>query len=184
MNKKLLLPFIVALITISCGQSVKGKNGVTYKSAVQYNDFIVNRQAILVKNDFDFSKIAESNIDSAQNKLRDYITEADLLINEIKGMPPYKGDSALRDAAASSFAFYRKVFEQDYREILAVKKKGEAITEEDVATVNSIVDRIGKEEEGYDKRFHEAQQRYADKNNMKLTDNKMQKELDKVNNGN
>ena len=113
------------------------------------------------------------------------MAEADKMIEEIKGMPPYKGDSALRDAAVSSFSFYKRVFGKDYMDILEIKKKGpENITEEDMQQANAIVEKISKEEEGYDKRFHEAQQRYADKNNMKLADNKMQKEIDKINQGN
>lgn len=184
MSKRSLLPIIVAFLIAACGQSVKGKNGVTYKSAVQYNDYIVNRQTTLIKNVLDFSKVAENNLDSAESKLRAYVKEAEQMIEDLKGMPPYKGDSALRDAAIRSFSFYKRVFEKDYMDILNIKRKGAEITEEDVAMANSIVDKIGKEEEGYDKSFHEAQQHYAEKNNMKLTDNKMQKELDKINNKN
>jgi hypothetical protein len=185
MNKRLFFPFLIGFILAACNSAVKGKNGVTYKSAVQYNDYIVTRQSSLIKNVLEFSKIAQTDLDSAESKLRSYVAEADKMIEEIKGMPPYKGDSALRDAAVSSFSFYKRVFEKDYMDILEIKKKGpENITEEDMQQANAIVEKISKEEEGYDKRFHEAQQRYADKNNMKLADNKMQKEIDKINQGN
>ena len=179
--RRLLLPLIILLFAAACSQPVKGKNGVTFKSAVQYNDFIVSRQTTLIKNVLDFSKAAETNMDTAESKLRDYVKQAEKMIEEIKGMPAYKGDSALRDAAISSFTFYKKVFEKDYMDILQIKKKGVDITEEDIERANSIVAKISEEEEGFDKRFHEAQKNYAQKHNMKLTDNKMQKEINELN---
>jgi hypothetical protein len=181
MLTRFLLSFIIVSFSVSsCNSPVKGKNGVIYKSAVEYNDFIVSRQTKLIRNVLEFSKAAEVNTDSAQQKLNTYVNQAEEMINEIKGMPPYKGDSLLRDAAISSFAFYKKVFDKDYREILDIKRKGdENITTEDAERANAIIERITKEEESYDKRFHEAQKSYAQKNNMKLIDNKMQQEIDK-----
>ena len=185
MNKRLLFPLFILMVLAACNSAVKGKNGVTYKSAVQYNDYIVTRQTALIKNVLEFSKVAQTDLDSAESKLRGYAREADKMIEEIKGMPPYKGDTALRNAAVNSFSFYKRVFEKDYMDILRIKKKGaENITPEDMEEANAIVEKISKEEEGFDKRFHEAQKNYADKNNMKLSDNKMQKEIDKINQGN
>ncbi len=182
MKKLLFILVVVTISLVSCNQSVKGKNGVTYKSAVQYNDYIITRQTMLMKNVLDFGKIADENLDSAESILKKYSLQAEEMINELKGMPPYKGDSALRDAAVQSFGFYKRVFDRDYIDILNIRKKGTDISDEDVEKANIIVDKIGKEEEVFDKAFHKAQQKYADKNNMKLKENKMQKEVDKVNN--
>lgn len=181
MFKKILFPLVIVAIAVACNESVKGDNGVVFKSAVQYNDFIVSRQTTLIKNVLEFSKVAENSIDSAEARLRQYVKQAETMIDEIKGMPPYKGDTALRNAAIQSFSFYKKVFEKDYMDILQIKKKGAEVTEEDINTANAIVQKISEEEEEYDKKFHEAQKNYAEKNNMKLTDNKMQKEIDKIN---
>lgn len=176
----LLFTAILVFCLAACNKPVKGKNGVTYKSAVQYNDYIVNRQTNLMKNVLDFSKIADANLDSAEIMLKKYVRQAEEMIDEIKGMPPYKGDSALRDAATRSFIFYKKIFENDYVDILTIRKKGaDNITEEDVAEANRIVDKIGREEEVFDKAFHTAQNDYATKNKMKLMDNKVQKDIDK-----
>lgn len=172
--------FVIGLV--SCKQSVKGENGVTYKSPTQYNDYIVTRQTTLMKSVLTFGKIADKSLDSADAMLKNGVIEADRMINELKGMPPYKGDSTLRDAAVKSFRFYKGVFEKDYVDILNFRKKGEEnITSEDVAEVNRIVDKIGKEEEVLDKAFHNAQKNFAERNNMKLIDNSMQKEVDKLN---
>ena len=181
--KKYFILFVIAIAGfISCTESVKGKNGVTYKTAVQYNDYIVNRQTTLIKFILDFSKMADSNLDSAGMMLKKYAMQAEQMINEVKGMPSYKGDSALRNAAAGSFIFYKKLFESDYVALLNLRKKNSVMGSEDVAEANRIVDRIGKEEEILDKGFHNAQKAYAKKNKMKLMDNKVQQEIDKAKN--
>ncbi|MDZ4808316.1 MAG: hypothetical protein SGI96_08590 [Bacteroidota bacterium] len=176
----LFLSVVLVIGLMACKQSVKGTNGVTYKSATDYNDYIINRQTTLMKRVVDFGKVADVNLDSAQALLTKSVREVETMIGEIKGMPPYKGDSLLRDAAIASFSFYKRVFEKDYAEILDIRKKGqENITEEDIVRANTIVENISKEEEGLDKSFQSAQREYASKNSMKLKDNKVQKDLEK-----
>ena len=81
--KKYFVLFVIAIAGfISCTESVKGKNGVTYKTAVQYNDYIVNRQTTLIKFILDFSKMADSNLDSAGMMLKRYASINDLSIEE------------------------------------------------------------------------------------------------------
>lgn len=68
-------------------------------------------------------------------------------------------------------------------DILNIRRKGAGnLTEEDVTEASRIIDKISKEEEGFDAEFHKAQADYAKKHKMKLMDNKMQKEIDKLNN--
>jgi hypothetical protein len=170
---------IISFGMLACNQPAKGKNGVTYKSAVQYNDYIVGRQSKLMQKILDFSKAVEINLDSAENMLGRFVNETATNIEEIKGMPVYKGDSSLRDAAAGSFSFYKNVFQNDYSRILQIRKKGADMTSEDVTEMHNIVEKITKEEEGFDKSFHNAQKNFADKNNMKLMENEMQKKFDR-----
>lgn len=178
----LFLSAILFAGLVACKQSssVKGENGVTYKNPVEYNDYIVNRQTDLMKKVVEFGKVADVSLDSAEALLKKSVRETAKMIEEIKGMPAYKGDSALRNAAVNSFSFYKKIFEKDYMDILNIRKKGEEnITEEDVAAANAIVEKISKEEEGLDKAFKNAQQDYAEKHKMKLMNNKAQKDIEK-----
>lgn len=178
-----LLSAILTFSFAACNKPVKGKNGVTYKSAIQYNDYIVDRQTTLIKNVIEFGKVVDISLDSAETMLKTSARQAERMIGELRGMPPYKGDSALRDAAVRSFTFYKKVFEKDYMDILNIRRKGAGnLTEEDVTEASRIIDKISKEEEGFDAEFHKAQANYAKKHKMKLMDNKMQKEIDKLNN--
>lgn len=177
--------FSVVLVAgiAGCKEKIKGKNGVVYKSAIDYNDYIANRQTSLVKKVIELSKEMSVNLDTAEVKLKQAVSEAAQMIAEIKGMPPYKGDSALRDAAISSFSFYKNIFENDYLNVINIYKKGEQnLTSEDIADVNGIVAKISKEEATLDSSFQHAQKNYAEKNKIKLIENKMQQEVEKTGN--
>jgi hypothetical protein len=164
---------------IACNQPVKGRNGVSYKSAVQYNDYIVSRQTTLMQHVLDFAKAAETNLDSAERMLTKYTDETAKTVEEIKGMPAYKGDTSFREAAARSFNFYKDVFQNDYTRIIHIRKKGDKMTNEDIEEMKKIVEKITRVEEGVDKSFHNAQKNFADKNNIKLMENEMQKKIEK-----
>src|ERR1700741_3668557 len=109
--KHVSIIIVLAFCFIACNQPVKGKNGVTYKSAVQYNDYIVGRQSKLMQHVLDFSKAAANNLDSAEKMLTEFTNETAQTVEDIKGMPAYKGDTSLRDAAVRSFSFYKNVFQ-------------------------------------------------------------------------
>ena len=87
----------------------------------------------------------------------------------------------MRNAAIQSFSFYKKVFSTDYRQLISIRKNGGDQTEEGVGEMNNIVEKITKEEEQYDKAFHNAQRSFAEKNKMKLVDNEIQKKIDEMN---
>ncbi len=177
---KLFVILLLGCSIFACKQPVKGKNGVSYHSAVEYNDYIVERHTNLMKNVLEFRNVEESKLDSAEAYLRHYAHETGTMITEILGMPAYKGDSAFRDAAVRSFAFYKKVFENDYADVMRIRKKGKSnITPEDVTEANSILDNIREEEEDLDEAFRKAQENYAEKNHMQLTDNRIQKDQDR-----
>ncbi|MGB3004867.1 MAG: hypothetical protein WBC06_00040 [Chitinophagaceae bacterium] len=173
--------FFAVIVLLACNEPVKGPNGVVYKSAVQYNDYIVNRQTLLMKNVVAFGEIVQKDLDSAGIMLTSFEEQTDKMISELKGMPSYKKDSSFRDAAIRSFIFYKQVFSNDYKRILEIGKEGTGGTEESGAEIDSIVEKITREEEDFDKAFHNAQKDFADKNKMKLIDNSVQKEINKMN---
>ncbi|HKB43269.1 MAG TPA: hypothetical protein VKC90_02730 [Chitinophagaceae bacterium] len=178
--RNLFVTIIIVAGLLACNQEIKGKNGVVYKSAVQYNDYIISRQNTLIKNILDLSVIAQTNLDSADKILDKYVVETDSMIIDVNGMPLYKGDSTFRNAAIASFAFYKKTFGNEYKQLISIRKNGGDATEEGVAEMKKIVNDITREEEKYDKAFHNAQKNFADKNNMKLGENEMQKKIDKI----
>jgi hypothetical protein len=174
--------FVVTIVAClaACNHPVKGRNGEVYKSAVQYNDYIIGRQTTLIKNVLELSTIAQTDLDSANRMLDKYVMETDSMITDLNGMPTYKGDSSFRDAAIASFSFYKKVFVNEYKQLINIRKNGGDTTEDGISEMNRIVGDISREEEKYDKAFHNAQKNFADKNNMKLAENEMQKKIDKI----
>jgi len=178
--RALIVLSVLAMLVLACNKGVKGPNGVVYKTAQQYNDYIINRQTDVLKQILAFGEVAQYNIDSAEGLLNKSISDIENAIDDIKGMPAYKGNTELRDAAVSSFGFYKKIFSNEYKQILDIKRKT-ALAESDVNEIQSLVDKIADEEKGYDERFHNAQLKFARDNNMKMKENEMQKEIDKVN---
>jgi hypothetical protein len=79
-----------------------------------------------------------------------------------------------------SSGFYKKIFTNEYKQIIDIRLKGGSETEDGVAEMKRIVSSITTEEEKYDKAFQNAQAGFAGKNNMKLAENEMQKKFDKA----
>lgn len=172
MKPKYILAGFLLIVLAACNKPVTGKNGVTYKSPAQYNDYIVNRQTELMRKVSDFGVALGTDIDSARTMLDGFTRQTGTMIDEIKGMPAYKGDSSLREAAIRSFSFYKRVFEEDYMDIINIRKK-EEMTQDDASEIQRIITKITREEEGLDKAFHNAQNAFAKKNNMKLRENEL-----------
>lgn len=179
--RKLISISLVLLLLAACRQAPEGRNGVVYKNAMEYNDYIISRQKQVIKKMLSFGKAAGVDMDSAGRLLDTYAQETALLIKEVQDMPPFKNDSVFREAAVSSFQFYKRVFENDYKQILAVRKRDDLSPEEAQKELSSITEKLARDEEHYDKTFHKAQESFAGKNNMELRANSMQKELDKLN---
>lgn len=178
--KKIAAISILVLLLAACKNPPKGENGVVYKSAVTYNDYIISRQNKIVKKMLAFGKMAGTDPDSAYQMLDVFAGETSALIKELEGMPPYKNDTLFRNAAISSFQFYKRTFEKDYKELLGVRKREDISADEAEAEMNKITDRLTREEELLDKNFHNAQVKFARDNKLQLTDNTLSKEIEKM----
>lgn len=180
--KYVLSLFIALSVFAACKQgSVKGKDGKVYKDAVEYNDFIVNRQMIVLKQMMAVADVTDDKLDWGLSVMANTADTLDVLIKDVKDMPPYGKDSALRDAAVDLFTFYQRIFKDDYRELFEIRKNGGLATEEGLTRMNEIVDKVSKEEDGLDSRFEKAQNAFAKSNGMRLEENSMQKKIDKMN---
>jgi len=164
----------------NCTQPVRGKNGVVYRSASEYNDYIVSRQSTVMQQVLDFVAVSERDLDSADKMLDGYVLQLDRIISEIHAMPAYRGDSALRNAAVRTFEFYRRIFGNEYKRIIAIRREGGSFTAEGMEEMERIVQEIERTEEKFDKAFHDAQLNFARRNNMQLKENEMQKEIDRL----
>lgn len=175
--KKLALILIVAVGFTACNSPEKGENGVTYKTPVQYNDYIIERQTTLLEKIMKFADVAKTDLDVANKMLDEYAADASVMIKEIKGMPAFRKDTAFRQAAVNSFTFYKKAFSEYYKNIIIIRKEGADDAEDQL---DKVLEKLTAEENRVDYAFRIAQQSFAAKNKMKLQENKMQKEIDNM----
>lgn len=168
---------VVAIGFMACNSPEKGENGVTYKTPVEYNDYIIGKQTILLEKIMKFADAAKVDLDSADKLLDKYALEATDVLKDIKGMPGFRKDTTFRQAAVNSFTFYKKAFTNYYKDIVRIRK--EAADDAD-AQIDKVLEKLTVEEERVDKAFHNAQEDFATKNKMKLMENKMQKDIDNM----
>jgi hypothetical protein len=173
-----LIAFII--VFMSCDAGVEGKNGIRYKNAAEYNEYIMENQKDIVNVFLEFGKAVENDLDSADRTLDKGVKISDKALFNLKGMPAFKGDSAFRNAAIQSFEFYGYIIANEYRQIISIRRKGVNQTDEDFAFLNGLPELIGKREEKYDRAFHNAQKAFADKNNLSLVKNELQDKVDQA----
>ncbi len=173
--KKLFLMLTVAIGFIACSSPEKGPNGVTYKTPIQYNDYIIGRQTILLEKIMKFADAAKTDLDAADKLLDEYSADASVMIKEIKGMPAFRNDTAFREAAVNSFTFYKKAFDDYYKEIIRIRKEGAADADDQL---DKVLEKLTAEEKRLDYAFRINQQSFAAKNKMTLMENKMQKQIE------
>jgi adenylate cyclase class IV len=65
--------------------------------------------------------------------------------------------------------------------MVAIRKKGDHITVEDVQRLDAIQARLTEEETERDKHFQNAQQEFAERNNLRLRTNEIQEKIDEAN---
>lgn len=172
----LLLPFFYA-----CKDPLRARDGTIFKSPADYNEYIISRQTKIIRNIIELGKRIEVNPDTAYTLLDQYSAQTDSVIEDIKGMPPFRSDSAFRDAAIRSFTFYKTLFNEHYRTILKLRMGGGDNTEEGVNGWMEVMEKIKREEESLDKQLHNAQNDFAKKYDMKMRPSAIQKELKKKN---
>ena len=181
--RTLLLPALMILVSFaSCSlPSATGPYGTSFSTPIEYNDYIIARQTSIINHILDISKTAQTDLQATEALLNQGVKLADSALLDVKGLPAFNGDSTFRNRAISMFHFYRQVFDVDYREMVAIRKKGDHITVEDVQRLDAIQARLTEEETERDKHFQNAQQEFAERNNLRLGENELQKKIDEAN---
>ena len=179
--KKLLIIVAALAFLGSCKTAVKGKNGVEYHNATEYNQYIVERQQKIMEyvlkmvDDF---KIG--NYEGASHIIDECIPAIDKAASEVEGMPAWKDDTELRDNMLNLFKFYKKAFGTDYKRMIEIKKQSTPPTPDEQRELEEMVNRITTEENTLDRKFRNSQTEFANKNNMKILENDLQKKIDKM----
>lgn len=167
----------VGLILFSCGSGSDLK--VNLETPQQYNDKIIGEQSKIMKIIIamgDQNKTVE-DVEKMRLELSAQCKES---ISTIEKMEGYDGDSKMKNAALKLFKFYLNSSDNLYKEMLEIVKKGEAITEADMARLTEIQTLMTEQEKPFDAEFQGAQKAFASKHNLMLMQNTLQSEIDNL----
>jgi hypothetical protein len=172
MKKLVYLLFIVAVAaTTGCEKKL---------TATEYNNKIIDEQGKVLNLVLDFTaKVDESDMKGARLLLEKTGVQCDSSIKTIEAMGPFDDDASFKDAAIDLFKFYKRAFATDYKELLDIIEKEEP-TMEDLDRVNVIVKKVSDEEMVLDDKVQKVQKEFADKHDVKITDNSMQEKIDNL----
>lgn len=165
MKKTFVFLFIV-LSFIACKQA-KGPNGVVYATVSQYNDYIISRQAYILKSFKNMADMISSDKNLALNMLSIASQKSLETAKEVEGMPAWKGNTNFRDKAVDMFNYYGKTYSTDFKELIQLASNPE-ITETQRAALKEKGDAIDQEEEKMNKAFLDAQKEFSAANNLRL----------------
>lgn len=176
---------LVMLSIQSCNDKKSQKKNypqVTKLTPVEYNDSIIGFQEKVIRKVIDFSQNFQM-LDTIQReaKLNDIISEIDISISILKQLPPFYGNSKLKDAALIWLNFYRSSFDREYREIITIAKKPEAeITQNDIIRMSDLAKNVADRELQIHKDFEIVQQEYYKQFNIQGRQNELNSEIEKI----
>lgn len=167
MKSIFVLLCLAALFFTACTPPVKGKNGVTYKSAIEYNDYIVDKQSVVIKLIDEFNDSSDSSIAGIGSFIDDAAAKISKIIVDVEGMPEWKSSPVLRDKAVAMFREYKLMFAVSYKRMLAISSDGK-ITPEEEGELKELDENIEHDVSAVEDAFLVVQKKYASENNMKL----------------
>lgn len=150
-----------------------------YKTAAEYHSFILNEQLKVVNTIIDFSNkfnLKDSLLLSNYNNTKAILKKS---LENIKKLPPYLGDSEMKDAALPLFEMYYNAMDVEYGEIISlfIKKDLGKRTQE---RVNYLLNSINEREKKLDDRLIEAQANFAKKYNLEVKNNQLQHKVNSL----
>ena len=170
---KLLLPFLSVLFLFACGS---GNN----QSPIEYNDSIIEEQNKITEFMLESGNCLDSDFSSCDALRMKTIAQCDKSISLVEAMPDYDGNTRLRDAAVALFKFYKDMNENEFKDMIEIIMKGDAITEEDIAMLTVLEEQISQKEVLLDEELDQAQQEFARDFGFEIGVNEMQEEIDNM----
>ena len=141
----------------------------TFSTAVDYNDFIIEQQ----DNVGTAINTMMNNLDADSATLwRSYYDGKSATFaaaENIKNLSGFNGNTEFRDASVALFLFYYSVFSNEYYQVLKIYTK-EGFADEDLNSINGIIESIVDRETTYDENFAAAQEKFAKDNGFELID--------------
>lgn len=141
---------------------------VTFSTAEEYNNYIVDLQLESVKSIMLFSDAcAEGNRHQMLDSYEHFELQTMLSLEQIKKLSDFNGSTELRDAAIKLFGFYVEISQNEYKQILDVLLQSD-YSEQDDITVDSLIKVVFVKEEACDSEFEKAQNKFAKDNALQM----------------
>ena len=153
-----------------------------FASALEYNNYIVARQTAVAQLILQFANDSKTDLAKASQTIDEAIAKVDQTITDVQAMPDWNGSTALRDNALPLFKFYKIIFSEDYRRVIAMKKDN-VISQDEKTEYNQIMERITTTENTLDTNFKTAQAEFASSNGLGVATNDMQQKIDDMKKG-
>ncbi len=179
MKKNILITGVVffSFLVVSCGP--KNKDGeVNFETALDYNNYIIDLQSKTIKSILGFADACqlaeEATMRSSYEKFQKQAKES---LTELKKLGSFDGNTDFRDKAVGLFSFYVEVADKDYKKMLDLLLKDNFV-DADQAEIDKIVTKVSDKEVIFDEAFAKAQTDFAAKNNLQITKNALQNQID------
>ncbi|HTF04863.1 MAG TPA: hypothetical protein VK826_12640 [Bacteroidia bacterium] len=161
--KKIVVLFFVVLTTIASAQDNPGKT--SFVDGAEYNNYIIDQQTLIGMYFDEFGKtLVDTTLtkDQIHTKRMELAGKVKVCSNNIHNMPPWKGNSSLRDTAIILFDFYCNVFEFRYKKLVNCYFV-EPFTEDESAEIDGIDISIQEDEDRLLDNLILAQENFAKK---------------------
>lgn len=161
----------VSLLLLLFGfQLVTAAQTPSFKTAVEYNDYIIALQNKVGASIAEFNKAVDSGSLSYANATREKIVKAaDEALIKLKKLPAYKGNSSFREATIPLFAFYKGCAENEYKELVNLVLGGKPIDDAVMTRINELIAQVTEKENKLDQQFAAEQKKFARDNNFTLS---------------
>lgn len=157
----------------------------SFKSAIEFNDYIIELQDTIGHGILSFISVASAETSNKSERATQSFAElnktkqvASFAVKSINEAKPFKYGEDFKAAAVNMFKFYLNTLEKEYKQLVVLLAK-EEYTEQLIAELTAIQEKITKEEAVIDSNFQQAQESFAKKHHIELEESELQKEIDK-----
>lgn len=157
------------LLSSSCEQtSTKENTPLTFSSAEEYNNYIIDLQVETIKSIHRFSDACSEGIPQQMKfTFEEFQIQTQTAIEKLKKLDSFNGSTELRDEAMKLFEFYSEIAKYEYKQILEILLKND-YSEQDDITVDSLIKVVGEKEDIMDTNFEKAQKMFAKENELDM----------------
>ncbi len=172
-TRKLCLVIALFVLCTSCGLGLQQEAG-------RYADSIVAIQSKVIVSMLDLTGSFErGNAGEMKRKLEALKIVADAAVLEMESVGGFKDDTELWDAGVSLMEFYQDVSQNEIDQMVRLLSKKQ-LFEPDVVRIQKLAKDVERREAVVDKRIADAQAEFFERYDLRMEENELQKEIDKI----